>query len=65
MKQRHKVAINVITLFVIASHVACIQLDNELVSKPQRKCKHLSLEWNFKGGRTSLEAASVEIYKVF
>lgn len=39
MKKRHLVAINLINLLVITSLVDCIQLDNELVSKPQRKCK--------------------------
>lgn len=37
MKQRHLIAVNLINLLVIASYVECIQLDNELVSKPQRK----------------------------
>lgn len=41
MKKRHLVAINLINLLVIVSYVECIQLDNELVSKPQRKCKQL------------------------
>lgn len=41
MKKRHLVAINLINLLVIVSYVECIQLDNELVSKPQRKCKLL------------------------
>lgn len=44
MKQRHLVAVNLINLLVIATNVGCIQLDNELVSKPQRKCKHYSLD---------------------
>lgn len=37
MKKRHFVAIKLINLLVIATIVDCIQLDNELVSKPQRK----------------------------
>ena len=38
MKKLHLVAIYLINLFVIAPFVDCIQLDNELVSKQQRKC---------------------------
>lgn len=40
MKKRHLVALHLISVLVIATYVECIQLDNELVSKPQRKCKH-------------------------
>lgn len=41
MKRKNLVALSLLNLLVIASYVDCIQLDNELVSKPQRKCKHL------------------------
>lgn len=59
MKKRHLVAINLINLLVIASFVDCIQLDNELVSKPQRKCKHkLILKWSEIRVKSRLKAES-------